>query len=117
MTPIDKLNRLANHQVKLSLKFEDQIFKKLIDTIRDLIRHNLVLPQDASQMMDVSWQQAAFRNWKEEFQYSSICPECMIEIPGPRKIMHYHLKLHQSKHRGGEIFEYDDWRQKFRVAF
>ena len=115
MSSLDRLNSLGDSLKKQSIKFENAIYETLEYSIKNLIDHKLVLPKDAIQMADPSFKRAAFNNWKIEPQYSSRCPECMIDIPGPRKLMWNHLKVHQSKK--DHIKENEPWNQNFRIHF
>lgn len=86
-------------------------------SIKDLSKHNLVRNIDKELMKDSKWQDAALKNWYKEPQMSSRCPICQIDIKGPRKLIHLHMKKHLEDKNRGEIKTNEDFTVPFRIHY
>ncbi|MDE1868100.1 MAG: hypothetical protein KGI08_10390, partial [Thaumarchaeota archaeon] len=75
----------------------------------------LVTKRDAIRIITPQWQKSALHNWLKEPQFSSRCPECMLDITGPRVLIHYHMKVHDAKRT--EVREGEDYSRPFRIHF
>ena len=114
MSAQQRLNELANFQKKIELKLAEQRWEYLINSINDLLKHNLLTEKDSQIVKNPGYLKSLFENWEKETQFSSRCPDCMIDIIGPRKLMHMHLKKHQERR---PLRENDHWNQNFRIHF
>ena len=110
-----QLGNLTNIFKKSLLKFDWQLRDYLNESIKFLVMKKLVLERDAIQIQTQTWKDAAIKNWLNETQFSSRCPECQIDITGPRKLIHCHLKWHDAKR--SERRENEHFNQKFRIHF
>jgi|SRR5579872_3043109 len=110
-----QLGYLSDIFKKAQIKFDSQLYNYLRESIKSLILKKLITPRDAQIIIKPEWQKSAIQNWMKEPQFSSRCPTCQIDITGPRKLMHFHLKYHDAKRT--EIRENEDFLQQFRIHY
>lgn len=103
--------------LNLQKSIENLAKESINQSIKDLTKHNHVRNIDKELMKDAKWQDAALKNWLKEPQMSSRCPICQIDIVGPRKLIHLHMKKHLDDKNGGEIKGNEDFTMPFRIHY
>ena len=86
-------------------------------SIKDLSKHNHIRNIDKELMGQSSWQNTALKEWMKEPQMSSRCPDCQIDIVGPRKLIHMHMKKHLDEKNRGEIKGNESFTRPFRIHY
>ena len=90
--------------------------KIIDDSIKDLTKHDLIRKIDQELLKDKGWKQRALEHWLHEPQLSCRCPDCQIDIRGPRALMHKHLMKHSEK-RSKEVNDSNTFESQFRIHY
>ena len=76
---------------------ERHAYETIKDTTRIMLDKNMVAEHDRFKLTDPNFLQACVKNYSMESQISMRCPECLIDIYGPREMMKMHAKKHHEK--------------------
>ena len=103
--------------LNLQKSIENLARESINQSIKDLSSKNLIRDIDKDLMSQANWQNTALNDWLKEPQMSSRCPECQIDIVGPRKLIHMHMKRHQQQKNGGDLRGNEDFTRGFRIHY
>ena len=76
---------------------ERQAYETIKDTTRIMLDKNMVAENDRFKLKYHNFLKACVKNYSMESQVCMRCPECLIDIYGPREMMKMHAKKHHEK--------------------